>query len=305
MDSLAKLIQFSQISGSINLLCQFEGDWFVPLQNEQCGLGMVHFVSKGAGYIQIGEQAPQRLQQGDLIMLPRSANHILSNLPHHHQTNHTIVDEKQFGAFTIKTLRGKGDDFLHLFCAHFVYEQQADLFAGLPEVLHISSQSDELKHILALLQCESQHNHAASSLMVDSLLQILLIWVLRRYMARQPELPTGILNGLQDKRLRLVLNAIVAQPECDWSVDEMAAMACVSRSQLMRLFKQHVGISPHALVNHLRLQAAAVRLRHGSDSVLQIALGTGFQSETHFGKAFKKQYGMPPGAYRKHKEQPE
>lgn len=303
MDSLAKLIHFSQISGSINVLCQFKGDWYVQ-HGRQCGQGMVHFVSSGSGYIQIGDQAPQRLQQGDLIMLPRSTEHILSSNAQCDNPNAT-PNQIQMGAFTIKSTQGNSDAKLNLFCANFAYEQHADLFASLPEVLHINTHTQEFQHLLSLLQHESQQNQAASSLMVDALMQVLLILVLRRYIDQQPKLPTGILNGLQDKRLRVVLNAILAQPEQDWSVDEIAQMACVSRSQLMRLFKQHIGISPHALVNHLRLQAAAVRLRHSSDSVLQIALGTGFQSETHFGKAFKKQYGMPPGVYRKNTEQPE
>lgn len=303
MDSLAQLIHFSQISGSINVLCQFKGDWYVQ-HGRQVGHGMVHFVSSGSGYIQIGTQAPQLLQQGDLIMLPRSAQHILSSNAHC-DNPHATPNQIQNGAFTIKSTHGAGECKLTLFCANFAYEENADLFASLPEVLHINTHTAELTHLLALLQHEAHQNQAAASIVVNALMQVLLILVLRRYMDQQPELPTGILNGLQDKRLRLVLNAILAQPEHNWSVDSMAEMACVSRSQLMRLFKQYVGISPHALVNHLRLQAAAVRLRHSSDSVLQIALATGFQSETHFGKAFKKQYGTPPGVYRKQTEFPQ
>lgn len=303
MDSLAKLITFSQISGSINVLCQFQGEWYVQHAPKKAH-GMVHFVSCGAGCIQIGTEAPQLLQAGDVIMLPRCAEHSLSSNAHC-DNPHATPQQIQHGAFTIKSTQNVGDAKLNLFCANFTYESHADLLAGLPEVLHIRSHNDEFSHILALLQQEAQGQHAASHLMVDALMQVLLILVLRRYMNQQPELPVGILNGLQDKRLRLVLNVILAQPEQDWSVDTMAQMACVSRSQLMRLFKQHIGISPHALLNHIRLQAAAVRLRRSSDSVLQIALATGFQSETHFGKAFKKQYGIPPGEYRKQERLPE
>ena len=43
-------------------------------------------------------------------------------------------------------------------------------------------------------------------------------------------------------------------------------------------------------------------LKQGSDSVLAIALAVGFCSETHFGKAFKKAYGISPGQYRKQAE---
>jgi len=36
---------------------------------------------------------------------------------------------------------------------------------------------------------------------------------------------------------------------------------------------------------------------------LSVALNVGFQSETHFGKAFKKQYGISPGQYRKNENE--
>ena len=96
-----------------------------------------------------------------------------------------------------------------------------------------------------------------------------------------------------------MLTAVLAEPAHDWTVEAMAEQAHLSRAQLMRLFKQYIEMSPHAFVNHIRLQAAAQMLRQTADSILQIALSVGFQSETHFGKAFKKQYGIPPGIYRK------
>ena len=67
----------------------------------------------------------------------------------------------------------------------------------------------------------------------------------------------------------------------------------------MRLFKQHVGMSPHHFVQHIRLQRAAQMLRQSSYSILHIALAVGFQSETHFGKAFKQKYDVTPGQYRR------
>ncbi|MDK4591385.1 helix-turn-helix transcriptional regulator, partial [Kingella kingae] len=84
-----------------------------------------------------------------------------------------------------------------------------------------------------------------------------------------------------------------------WSVEDMTQIAHVSRAQLMRLFKAQMQTSPHAFVNAMRLQKGAYLLRQSQDAVLSVALAVGFQSETHFGKAFKKHYGCTPGQYRK------
>lgn len=309
MDSLTKLIEFSQISGNINILCQLKKEWFIQPNQGKRGQGIVHFVAEGQGYVQIMDEAPRLLQTGDLIIFPRYAPHILSSEPEC-RNPHAIPTQMQAnGAFTLVQTAPESSEFIELkeqskqltlFCVDFFYENDADLFHNLPESVFLHTQGTEFTHILALLQHEAQSQAPASSYVVDALMRILLVLILRQYLNQNPQPKLlGILNGLQDKRLRVVLSSILAQPDGDWSVENMAKLACLSRSQLMRLFKQHIGMSPHHLVNHVRLQAAAVLLRKHSDSVLQIALSTGFQSETHFGKAFKKHFGITPSVYRK------
>lgn len=295
MDSLAKLIQLAQITGSINILCQFQGEWFVHHPHKRAH-GMIHFVTSGQGWLKIQNQAPQILQAGDLIVLPRSVEHILSHDSHCANQNAQPNLTTQ-GAFTLKNI-GSEQNELTLFCANFDYEPYADLFNGLPEVLYLNGKETVFEHILSLLQHESKNHYPAANLILNALLEILLIHILRQYLNQQPML-SGILNGLHDKRLRGVMTSVLHQPAEHWSVEKMAAQAHLSRAQLMRLFKQHIQMSPHAFVNHIRLQVAAQMLRQTADSILQIALSVGFQSETHFGKAFKKQYGIPPSLYRK------
>lgn len=296
MDSLAKLIHLAQITGSINILCQFKGEWFMHHPHKRAH-GVIHFVTSGQGWLHIHNQPPQILQTGDLIVLPRSAEHILSH-DSHCSNPYAQPNLSTQGAFTLKNMDSDSHHTLTLFCANFDYEPHADLFNGLPEILHLNGKEPEFQHILSLLQHEAQQNYPAASMILNALLEIFLIHILRQYLNQQPIL-SGILNGLHDKRLRGVLTAVLAEPAHDWTVEAMAEQAHLSRAQLMRLFKQYIEMSPHAFVNHIRLQAAAQMLRQTADSILQIALSVGFQSETHFGKAFKKQYGIPPGIYRK------
>ena len=110
---------------------------------------------------------------------------------------------------------------------------------------------------------------------------------------------SGVLTASLDRRLYPVIQGVLNAPQEDWSVENLTALAHVSRAQLMRLFKQHVGMSPHGFVQHIRLQKAAKMLRQTSHSIMHIALAVGFQSETHFGKAFKQKYQSTPGQYRR------
>ena len=124
--------------------------------------------------------------------------------------------------------------------------------------------------------------------------------ILRAYLSQNDhQAPlTGILNGWRDRRLRSVVQAVTQEPERDWRVEELAELAKLSRAQLMRLFRSQMQTSPHAFVNNMRLQKAAMLLRNSQNTVLAVALESGYQSETHFGKVFKKHYGCTPKQYR-------
>jgi AraC-like DNA-binding protein len=52
-------------------------------------------------------------------------------------------------------------------------------------------------------------------------------------------------------------------------------------------------------LNRRRLRLAAERLREGQQSVAQIGYAVGYESEAAFSRAFKRELGSAPGAFRK------
>lgn len=299
MDTLDKLIELAQITGSVDIQCLFRDKWYAP-HGRRRAHGIAHLVIAGESYIKIeGEPEARRLKAGDLIFFPRSAEHVLSSeaacnncgdAPHINNS----------GAFTVASSNSSGEKGLDLFCARFEYDEHADIMHDLPETVLISMNHPSLQCLVSMLQYESAHTLSGSRAIVNALSSVLLVLIVRAYLEQGGEAPLGgILNGLRDKRLRQLIQTVVSRPDDEWNIEKMTALANLSRAQLMRLFKQQTGISPHAFVNLIRLRQAAVLLRQTADSVLSVALNVGFQSETHFGKAFKKQYGISPGQYRK------
>ena len=299
MDTLDKLIELAQITGSVDIQCLFRDKWYAPHERRRAH-GIAHLVIAGESYIKIeGEPEARRLKAGDLIFFPRSAEHVLSSeaacnncgdAPHINNS----------GAFTVASSNSGGEKGLDLFCARFEYDEHADIMHDLPETVLISMNHPSLQCLVSMLQYESAHTLSGSRAIVNALSSVLLVLIVRAYLEQGGAAPLGgILNGLRDKRLRQLIQTVVSRPEDEWNIEKMTALANLSRAQLMRLFKQQTGISPHAFVNLIRLRQAAVLLRQTADSVLSVALNVGFQSETHFGKAFKKQYGISPGQYRK------
>jgi AraC-like DNA-binding protein len=48
-----------------------------------------------------------------------------------------------------------------------------------------------------------------------------------------------------------------------------------------------------------RMQVAKHKLREGRQTIAQIAFDVGYESEAAFTRAFKREVGMPPAAWRK------
>jgi len=86
----------------------------------------------------------------------------------------------------------------------------------------------------------------------------------------------------------------------DVSLGAMAAKAGWSPFHFHRAFRIVVGDTPKRYTQRLRLERAAARLASGSDPVLRIAADAGFASHEVFTRAFRRQFGTAPSAYRAH-----
>ncbi|MBQ9612822.1 MAG: helix-turn-helix transcriptional regulator [Lachnospiraceae bacterium] len=81
-------------------------------------------------------------------------------------------------------------------------------------------------------------------------------------------------------------------------VEELAREMHISRSQLGRIFQRDLKISPAAFIMQCRLEESTRHLDYTDKSVGEISALLCFSSESHYIDAFKKHYGMTPGAYR-------
>lgn len=82
------------------------------------------------------------------------------------------------------------------------------------------------------------------------------------------------------------------------SLEELSALVGISPYHFLRTFKQVVGLTPHQFLLRRRLREAALRLRTGSESVLDIALDSGFGDLSNFNHTFRAAFGTTPTEYR-------
>ncbi len=110
--------------------------------------------------------------------------------------------------------------------------------------------------------------------------------------------PSTRMPSIDPKRLRRVLDFIEAHLADDISLDDLAREACLSPYHFSRLFHEATGRPPHRYLIERRIQEAQKMLRSGRSSITEIALDTGFGSQSNFARTFRKISGFTPGQYR-------
>jgi AraC-like DNA-binding protein len=109
----------------------------------------------------------------------------------------------------------------------------------------------------------------------------------------------GWLSGLNDAHVGAALRLMHANPAQNWTVEELAREAGLSRSVLAERFTALVGESPMRYLARWRIHLARQMLRDGAANIGDIAERVGYESEAAFNRAFKRIVGEPPAAWRR------
>lgn len=99
------------------------------------------------------------------------------------------------------------------------------------------------------------------------------------------------------QRLQRVLDHVDANLERHVSLDELAAIACLSRFHFARVFKASTGRTPGQYMAALRVERAKQLLMRGSDPLVDIAMALNFSSQATFTRAFRIATGKTPAAF--------
>lgn len=80
-------------------------------------------------------------------------------------------------------------------------------------------------------------------------------------------------------------------------LDEICAAADISASHLVRAFKAHYGMTPHAYVMNRRIEFSRAQLRRGH-AIADVAAEAGFADQAHLQRVFRQFVAATPGQYR-------
>lgn len=134
-----------------------------------------------------------------------------------------------------------------------------------------------------------------SSLARESLMRSALTRLVLRHAAHPPPLPKV---GQEHQALARVQAKLEDDLHENVTLSELAQLAGLNGFTLLRAFRQHYGLPPHAYQVQVRLRRAKQLLQLG-ESPLQVALTLGFADQSHFGRHFRRAYGISPEQYRR------
>ena len=185
--------------------------------------------------------------------------------------------------------------------ADFISRAAAQLTLDDPTYVKISNrlffQDPLLTQIGLALQQELHAPTSVGKLYAETAAQMLAVHLLRHYAQINRTLKEETYR-LTQQQVNRVTEYIRHHLDQNLSLVEIAQESGLSPFHFARLFRQTIGESPHQYVMHRRIETAQHLLEETNLPLSQIALSTGFSSQSHFTKAFTRYMGQPPRHYR-------
>lgn len=116
----------------------------------------------------------------------------------------------------------------------------------------------------------------------------------------QQKLPQPEIVGPGYEHLVEATQIMAANIEEPLQLSEIADVSGISLRQLERLFHRYYQVTPAQHYMTLRLRRARELLSHTSAPIMQITVACGFQTASHFCKAYRALYGHSPSDHRRH-----
>ncbi|GAD09019.1 helix-turn-helix domain-containing protein [Gluconobacter japonicus] len=201
--------------------------------------------------------------------------------------------------------QGKGNtcfEVLHLYLGLELVDRAAkslNLTSSRIRMRDVSGGEDAfISGILSGLIAEMQSSVITNSLFVNGLLESLTVHLLRQYADARAKIKLRS-TLLPTWKLRRVLDHMEAHLAEPFDLDCLAALCGMSRFHFSRSFRTTTGQTPSGWFIQHRVQKASEMLRKTNLSIIEIALGIGYDSPSHFAQVFRRVTGVSPRHYRK------
>ncbi len=302
MDVLSDLFNEMYLSGEVVACFDLTAPWGITMPPHG---GIFHAIDQGDCWIRmVPDGQPFHVSAGDLVIFPEAATHEIFDAP----SSPAIPLEEALrrrSENSLKCTLGGGGSGTTFVCGifHFRNSDYHAFRSLLPPVLHVRGGEGEaqqwMRTILRRLNAEAASTSPGAHTVISRLTDILFIEGVRTWLENQASEAVGLLSALNDPLVGEALSRIHGDPSRKWTIESIAGEVGLSRSAFAAHFTRFVGEPPLRYITRWRMQLAQNRLYGTTTAVGDIADQLGYSSEDAFKRAFKREVGLPPGAYRK------
>ena len=269
-------------------------------------------VIDGGAVVELRDGQSVELKPGDVVIFPHGdAHHMSSGKDATPPFPNYGIGAKMKARDLSPLHAGGGGDVSRFVCGYMTCDPYLSrpILNGLPPVFTVNIRTDRagywLENSILHLVEEAGSGRVGSEAMLAKLSEALFVDTLRRYVAGLPDQQTGWLAGARDPIVGKSLGLLHGRIAYPWTIADLADEVGISRSALVERFTRYLSEPPMTYLTRWRLQFAARSLEKTSRGVAEIASDVGYESEAAFNRAFKREFGRPPGRYRSdHKSSP-
>jgi AraC-like DNA-binding protein len=314
MDALSDMLSVVRMVGAIFFNAKFTAPWCYQSPHADAAAPLLapgaervvifHMITEGECYAEVDGQPPMHLIAGDAVVFAQGDRHRMTSKPGVEPAKGARLD-----AVLLRRPRqivyGGGGPATRLICGYMACDARLArmLLAGLPPLVKVNVRGSNagtwLEASLRYALAEARSPRPGGAGVLAKLAEVLFIEVLRLYMSDRSDDRTGWLAGVNDRIVGAALRLLHKSPAHAWTLEELAHAAGTSRSVLAQRFQRLVGSSPMQYLTQWRMLLASNLLRGGNTPMARIAEAVGYQTDSAFSRAFRREFGSPPATWRR------
>ena len=298
MDVLTDILNATGLRKSLLARHAFHTPWAMRLP---CAKSMgFHLVTHGEAYVRAPRfDKPLKLERGDIVLINRGFDHVVAT-----DTRTPAPERLTAGPFPGPEHPGQSP-LAVVVCGLYQFQTEPihPMFAELPEVIVLRSGDipthGPLYAAQQLLSAELAQEGQGSESVVKALVDVMFHYILRNWLDREGQDPGRWSLVLKDKHLHKAIQAMHARPSEEWTLEDLAVEAGLSRAAFAQRFKRVAGDTPAHYLARIRIQRAMDLLRATDENLDRIAERVGYGDPFVFSKAFKRLQGQSPREFRR------
>ena len=268
-----------------------------------------HVLTSGSCWVEAVDEPepPVLMRAGEMVIFPGGDANILASapgmrgqpdLPRYYRPVHEALP------FVIDINEDSDAEACRIVCGYLACDKRPfnPLLESLPRMVHAPVSDRSWGWMTGLLDAAlaaSDERDAGQEAMLAKLSELMFVEALRAHIDGLPPGARSWVAGLRDPEIGAALRLVHGRFSEAWTLERLAREVGMSRSSFADRFTAYVGLPPMTYLAQWRLQVAARLLQNGTMSVAQVASSVGYQSESAFHRAFKRQVGRSPGTWRR------